>query len=841
MNHFTLFLITLTYLARNVTHLSLNKECCFSTKSYRHDRWVTLTDFDRFGQLNFNCNQPINISSLELKPTSNNLILDDSLQFNNLSIRVDETIVKFSILLNHFHGFDLKSNPFRDLNLINFKSRYIYWIIRDSYFQFFDKNIPVNDICDHFMMSEKTESLIENFHILLLTESVKFLTNTCPIIFNNTHIEFISIYKISTTLIHNNFLEFQTMNANVSQYFQSSIFQFLVTLYHYDLNSKFLNQDIFRKLYVLDLNGIINKIQGDVFKSLKRLKMLRLRSQKVKKLFMENNKWLEYLNYDVKINLADREDYAANLDKILILVIFQTFPIYEFYDYKEEDFCYFRNFPHDRMVLPELFPNDKSSCSCTEIFLIQYSVVFSKLIDMYKRNAFTLYNYIHYYNDEIKTDNYLKCVNSSYNLIRIQCDFAEKIEKCKIKTTYNEQNEGFNFYVYDWAELSGITRYIFTIYVNLILSTIGIFVNGLIILILSNRNLTNDKMYLYLKINAFFNLLHILCLLVKLVFKDFNYTDFIDNWSIKSQSNENYYSRLIFVKLIGNTVKTSSNIAHLSFTLSRFITITSNKMKFLTKFNKLNLKMYFLITLCVSLALNLHLYFEFEIQQKTILKTGINLKNFSSYYKIDASDEYKENFSDSEYLSLSIFQYIRIIFSDLFYLLLTTIFDLFLFNFVKRKMNKKKELLYNRVTVTALLVINPLTNHLTTHNNNNNNNNNNSNSNNNSESSQKRISQMILFNGLNFIFLRFPFSMISFYGFMYRYDNTTKEYKPDLVSYIICKRFRFCLTLEEVFYSIYLISYLVHFLIFLKLDKNFRESFKIIRQKCTEKMRGIFS
>jgi hypothetical protein len=120
------------------------------------------------------------------------------------------------------------------------------------------------------------------------------------------------------------------MHLNASRYFKCSILHLNVDLYHHDLNSKLLNVNIFQNTLVLDLNGVINLIQEDVFKSFKKLKIIRLRTQKVKKVFVENNKWLEYLNYDVNSN-------NGNSDKILILIIFQTFPNYEFYNYNDEE------------------------------------------------------------------------------------------------------------------------------------------------------------------------------------------------------------------------------------------------------------------------------------------------------------------------------------------------------------------------------------------------------------------------------------------------------------------------------------------------------------------------
>jgi len=825
----SIWIIIVLFLISNVLTTNLNKECCFSTNSYRYDNWVILTDFYQFDQLNFNCNQPIDMSNWELKPTSKTLILDDSLKINNLSIRIDDQS-DFSIVLNNFYGFDLSANPFRYLNLINFEFKYIFWMFKNSNFDFFYKNTSLNGKCDFFMSTNREffhESLFQKFKLLFLGDSVKFSGTTCPIIFNNTQITYFSIDKISNSFIEKNHLEFQIMHLNASRYFKCSILHLNVDLYHHDLNSKLLNVNIFQNTLVLDLNGVINLIQEDVFKSFKKLKIIRLRTQKVKKVFVENNKWLEYLNYDVNSN-------NGNSDKILILIIFQTFPNYEFYNYNDEDFCYFKDFPHHRKVLPELLPNAKSRCSCTEVFLIQYSIIFSRLIEYYIGNIpYAHYSYMQYYSDELK-NNFTKCHKNNYTELKEKCDFANKIKRCKIETSNNFENSKAYFYIYDWHKLADITRFIFTIYINLILSIFGLLINGLIVLVLSNTKIMKDKMYFYLKINAIFNSLHILCLLVELISKDFEYSDFVDNFKVRFQnahSKEINYIRLIFVTLIGNSVRTCSNIAHLSFTFSRYITVTEKRTWILNKFKNMKTAVYLLITVGFSFALNLHLFFEFEIEHNKLntMNKEINLKNFSLYYKQDLSDDYKEHFSRNEYLFLNILQYIRIFFSELFYLISSTVLDLYLYSYVKLKMKEKRKLNTNRAAIN--LVGNLLANNFVLAY---------SNKSKNLQSSQKRISQMILFNGLNYMFFRFPFILISFYGFIFRYDNIANKYKPDLVSYLICKRFRFCLALEEVFYSVYLISYLVHFLIFRSLDKNFEESFKIIKQKTKKKLKALF-
>jgi hypothetical protein len=93
---------------------------------------------------------------------------------------------------------------------------------------------------------------------------------------------------------------------------------------------------------------------------------------------------------------------------------------------------------------------------------------------------------------------------------------------------------------------------------------------------------------------------------------------------------------------------------------------------------------------------------------------------------------------------------------------------------------------------------------------------------------KNRMTLIIILNGFNFILFRLPLAIISLYGFVFRYDNEENKHKPNLTMYIICRYFRFCISLNEFFYFIYLNSIIIQFFIFYKLDKNFKKSLKSI-------------
>jgi hypothetical protein len=53
--------------------------------------------------------------------------------------------------------------------------------------------------------------------------------------------------------------------------------------------------------------------------------------------------------------------------------------------------------------------------------------------------------------------------------------------------------------------------------------------------------------------------------------------------------------------------------------------------------------------------------------------------------------------------------------------------------------------------------------------------------------------------------------------------------EPDVASFVICRAYRLCSTIEEFLLIIYLISFFVQFFIYYRYDMNFKESFKLLK------------
>ena len=810
-----MFLIILIILLSIKTPLSSNLHCSFDNihTTYKDNDLRIIQNFDNLDELKFNCSKPIKMSILGLKPKKQ-IILDKSLNLTGLKIQPNQD--NFAIMLENFKGFNLKSNPFEDINFTLSVSK--LWSISFSNFEFYEKENRIENICDEHLLKEILPKNQFNSFLLTLDSDTKFSENTCPIIFWNIHLRILNIRQISFSLIEKNILGFKELSRNISKAMNSTIWLFKVGLYHTDLNSRLLNEFVFSKLTVLEFTGQITKIQEDLFKSIKNLRLLRFRMQNIQKIFIRNNKWLNSINFDLNIDIKNLNEVFKYNQRMVIMVIQQAFYNLTFYTYPEQDFCHFKNFPHNHLVLPRLMPSFKTKCSCTEIFLIQYSYLYGQSIKYFTGSIPSSYYLFQYYQDIQIENTFTHCYNNTFLETIKNCNFKRRLDLCSIQiVTYKKEN--FYFYMNDWNKFSEYAHFIFSTYINLIFSLIAIFLCLLILITLSNkRKITKEfeKTYSFIKIYTCLNILFISVRLIRLI-ANCSFQDIIC-LTIYQKSESYQYVKIIFIRLIGNLFQTAANLTQIIYTLSRYIIITNSKSIVLTTIHKVSFKKFILIILILALAMNLHIFFEFSIQKETFSEYQLKLfsaNNFSKY-KQEPFDDYKENFRNSEYLILDIFQYIKLIFSDLFYIISSFLIDFVLLIFVRKKMQKKVELTTMSTFVASLNLVVLATVRIK----------NNNDTKKRINKLKNRITTMIILNGLNFLVLRFPLALLSFYGFIFRFDNQEHQHKPNTYLYIICRYYKFCTSLEEIFYFIYLNSYIIQFFIFLKLDKNFKESFR---------------
>jgi len=133
------------------------------------------------------------------------------------------------------------------------------------------------------------------------TPKIIYPISICPLIFYKSRIDYL-LLSSTNSLFVKNILVFSNISDELAKNMNSAIYALNLRLYHIDLNKNLLNKHVFEKIQWLILNGIIQSIDDDLFKSFKYLKLIELKIENVRNLFHKKNKWLQYLNDQVYVN-----------------------------------------------------------------------------------------------------------------------------------------------------------------------------------------------------------------------------------------------------------------------------------------------------------------------------------------------------------------------------------------------------------------------------------------------------------------------------------------------------------------------------------------------------------
>jgi len=781
---------------------SLSNKCCLPKDQEKY-MIVTLKDFDDFNELKFQKCDQYDLIVLEMIPNSKRLILDNTLNFSGLYLVSKHLTIEFKNL----NGIDIATDPFE--KILQSKGVFFPLSLKLDYsnLNFFFKTKLI-DKCNQNLFSFG-KNLFSKLNILDIGKpNLIYVQNVCPLVFYRANIKCLRVSSTDSFFAKN---KLTFINYNSTKSIKSRISELNLALYHIDLDSKLLSKHVFNRTHVIVLNGVIKSIQNDLFKDFNHLKILYIKIQNLNNLFKKRNKWIHYLNYNTKIINPDESDFIKlnSDDQLFWLVFEQTHPNLTKYTFPDQDFCYFYDFPHYKAIMPIFFPNLFESC--TYFFLTQYS---DKCYAHYLNQTFNEFQYqTYYYNDErniyqrdFKLEAYLN--NKCGNFIKFKSLICASIH-AQEKTELSRNKSESYFYLFDWQILIKYNQIIFAIILNPSISLICLILNILIVKICSNKEL--DNIYVYLKLNSCFVILYLLASFFKLLFvciKDTFWNDAHLELSFcldEFRENSARYFNIVFVRTLGSCFKTCSNMSYLLFLISRYKLITNSKSIWINRIDKISICKK-CITIClISLFINSYSYFQFSKFLDQNL-SDMSIRKYSGFFdkteyaeffsKFNEVNDYTQDLSSSYLLWLNILNLIKIIFSDIFFLIIGTIFDVLLLIFIK---NQNKTQISREVRKQ--------------------------------KSAEKRLIVMIILNGINFLIFRLPSLIVSFYGIIYRYDHEKKKHLPNFISYYVCRNMKFCIIITDIFHFFYLLSFVFHFAILYKLDKNFKKSLKNLFKK----------
>lgn len=374
-----------------------NKKCTFENSL------INCTNFSSFSELDFtainNTFQSVNLAPNEL------VYFDSKLDFQSVSF-----INNFSVELSNIKGFFMEANPFA-LRALNGGTL----VLKNSYLDFYYEEKIIDNFtrCDYINRNDFFIAYFDVFKTVSLEDNIKYPNEFCPIQFKNAKIDTFSVSGLKS----GNKLNFMDIPMNDSfSNLNSNVNNFKISFSEIFLNRKILHIEVFKNLKSLFIFGSsILAIEYDLFKNFNSLRNIELEMLNFGIFIKTDQSWMKYLNGNITVDLNNQNDLDNNKNNRMKLVLAD---LNLSYTYPEEDFCNFKDFPHNKLVFPVIVTKKNLVCSCTLMWLIKYKALYPDS------------------SQQMNTSSVSDCLYSSnFSTFVSNCDFDAKLNVCNGITT----------------------------------------------------------------------------------------------------------------------------------------------------------------------------------------------------------------------------------------------------------------------------------------------------------------------------------------------------------------------------------------------------------------------
>jgi hypothetical protein len=272
------------------------------------------------------------------------------------------------------------------------------------------------------------------------------------------------------------------------------------------LDSRNLNRHLFHYLSELSVNGVLTRIETNLFENFFYLKNINFQLENYKTFFhASNNKWMSLMNSRVNLNLsrANALDAIFIMQKMLLLSFTSLNKMSSFdrvYEYPNEDLCLFQYFPHGHAVFPLIITSgEKLNCTCTIYWLNYYSHV-------YRGNLLIGSNITRLICDDV------------FNLSH--CDLDNRLKKCDATPVLDKESFFKRLNDTDILFLIKWLQFILLTILQPLLCGLGVINNLINLIVIKNKTKKkefSETMYRFIEINSIFNIFYCLCMSMKLI------------------------------------------------------------------------------------------------------------------------------------------------------------------------------------------------------------------------------------------------------------------------------------------------------------------------------------
>ena len=650
--------------------------------SHNLNRSSICVEFASFEDLmNLTCGDlKFKIDSLSIY-SSRYILLD-----NNLDIGGFMNLFKFSkiklVYLQKIKGFNKISNQAAK----KIFSSYILNLEHSKFYFYLDHQLITKEACRIENFPRRSSNYFGSIDTLFMINSPFYSKETCPYVFLNSVLYQLGLFTISNSFIFKNQFGFLDINQTQTFDLNVQIKKLLLNVAYEDLDRNLLNKYVFKELMFFDLTGIVYSIENDLFKNFEKIKLIILNIENFSTFFQSGLKWMTFLNQNINVELNDAKQFDEYKNRAIIVQFFDPKLVFNIpYEYPNEDFCLFKDFPHNQLIYPAIVVAKQIECSCTIYWLIQYSKLYlNDDFSFYKVKMVTDYPF------NFETYSIRYCLKEkNYSKIITECNFKKMSEKC---LGYNyEVNRKFTFsgnlnnsYHFKWLQ------FIIQVIIQSLLCAVGIFTNTITIIVITNLDpkLLDNPMYKHIRINSIFNIVYcflgITSLMGVCIYEISSFCSSLAKFVITQ------YYQIYFDHFFKNVVRLCSNISYIALSLSRFLstTKTSETFKVFKKFSQTRVKFFYLIILSISIILSMHMPFEWKVN-----KHHNNLDKGSPFDAYDIN-HCQEEFVDSKSSAVkcnlfAVLNMINNVVNNIAFLFLSVFIDICLIKFSNDNLMRK--------------------------------------------------------------------------------------------------------------------------------------------------------
>jgi hypothetical protein len=639
---------------------------------------TVLKNFDSFDEFENVCKIFFNQSFILLMLQPNKpIIVDKKFNLNNIFETID-IISLYLVAFVKIKGIDVDAQK----NIFKFQPPMLTFMF--SKLDFYYNNTAIKKEDCNLEFFNKHHQLLSDYYKLSILYG-KFPDFLCPFVFMNSTLYQVTLFDVSNSYLNKNRINFIEVNdINITYKNMLSRIRYLrIQLKYETMTSKILNKYVFRFIEDFRIEGVLVDIQSDLFKNFKFIKNVDIRIENFKAFFHRGNHWLKYLNEEVKINLYNINEINSRINEYMRLRFEYSKQATSFdriYEYPEEDICLFKDFPHDHLVYPMIVPGKKINCSCTIIWLLKNYYLY---VGVHVNQPDYEENYsINELRDGSFFENILYCVAFDFLENYKKCNFDDLQTKCnksnyQTNTAFSLDNDMDLFY------LIKSLQFILLIVLNPIFCFFGIINNLLAIVVISNKKKKKDfkdPMYKHIRINAFFNIIYCIIMLLKLINQCLFYTSDLYCSSLFTSTISQYF-KIIIVNFFGNAIKLCTNCSYILFSISRYTLVSSKTKGFFKKFTEISLKKLYFSIILVFFLISLFKNFQYKPNYNYRQE-----KDFPYEYFDDNYCKLKDPFLCNFFNSMKIFNNAL---NDIVFVCINIIFDLLILKQFRDKLKNK--------------------------------------------------------------------------------------------------------------------------------------------------------